>query len=448
MKRLLTSCFGLGFLPAAPGTWGSVGAAVLYVLLAHYCSGTVTGAVLIAGVLFGSFVCVRFAPAIVEATGCKDPREVVADEFAGQCLAFFIVGLFSLGDIWTTTVWVFMLFRVFDVVKPWPCRKLEGLREGWGILTDDLAAGVYAGLLFQICLWLGFVEWASGIFGGGQNGLSVGFAALLGAIQGLTEFLPVSSSGHLVLFESLNSNISADSAEMLLFDIAIHVGTVGAICAVYYKSIRGMLNNLCKATSYGSSPIEIYRKSPSVRLLVLAAAATVTTVVIYGLFKEPLESGRRLGVVAAMWVVTATVLLVTDMKKTARKGIREFGILAAVIVGAAQAAAILPGISRSGATICVAILLGLHRRWAVEFSLLISVPAIIGAAVLKFVQDFASIGSGNLSFAAFAVGMIVSFLVGIIALRVLIMASRRRRLKYFATYCYILAFFVLVYLLS
>jgi len=448
MKRLLTSCFGLGLLPAAPGTWGSIGAAVLYVLLPHYCSGIVTGAVLFAGVLFGGFVCVRFAPAIVEVTGCKDPREVVADEFAGQSLAFFIVGLFGIGDIWTTIVWLFLLFRLFDIIKPWPCRKLEALKNGWGILADDLAAGVYAGLLFQICLWLGFVDWVSAVFGGGQNGLSVGFAALLGAIQGLTEFLPVSSSGHLVLFETLNTQVSPDSAEMLLFDIAIHVGTVAAICAVYHKSIRGMLNNLRKADSYGSSPIEIYRRSPSVRLLVLAAAATVTTVVIYALFKEPLESGRRLGVVAAMWSVTATILLITDLKKTARKRLREFGILAAVVVGAAQAAAILPGISRSGATICAAVLLGLHRRWAVEFSFLISIPAIAGAAILKFVQDFGAIGSGNLSFEAVAIGMIVSFLVGIIALRVLIKASRRRKLKYFAAYCYILAFFVLVYLLS
>ena len=101
-------------------------------------------------VLFSSFVCVRFAPAIVDATGHKDPREVVADEFAGQSLAFFIVGLFGTGDIWTTTVWVFLLFRIFDILKPWPCRKLEGLRDGWGVLADDLAASVYAALIFQL----------------------------------------------------------------------------------------------------------------------------------------------------------------------------------------------------------------------------------------------------------------------------------------------------------
>ena len=83
-----------------------------------------------------------------------------------------------------------------------------------------------------------------------------------------------------------------------------------------------------------------------------------------------------------------------------------------------------------------------------EFSILISVPAVMGAAVLKFIEDFAALSGQNLSFAALAIGTIVSFLVGIIALKLLITASRRRRLKYFAAYCYILAFFVFVYLLS
>lgn len=448
MKRLLTSCFGLGFLPVMPGTWGSVPAAAFFIAAALICSAPVLCCVLIAAALFASFACVRFAPVVVEATGKKDPREVVADEFAGQSLAFAIACLFGIGDIWTTAVWLFLLFRLFDIVKPWPCRKLENLNAGWGILADDLAAGVYAAILFQIFVWTGLIEWVNSIFGTGQAELTIGFAALLGVIQGITEFLPVSSSGHLVLFETLNKNISADSTEMLLFDIAIHVGTVGAICAVYYKSIRRMLSNLTKAHLYGSRPADIYKKSPSVRMLVLAIAATLTTVVLYGLFKGPLESARQLGIVACMWLITAAVLLITDTKKTARRGLRDFGIPAAVIVGAAQAAAIMPGISRSGATICAAILLGLHRKWAVEFSLLISVPAVMGAALLKFIDDFAALSGQNLSFAALTVGTIVSFLVGIIALRLLIMASRRRRLKYFAAYCCLLAVFVFVYLLS
>ena len=431
-----------------PGTWGSLGAVVLYVTAAHFCTNIVLSAVLIASVLFSSFICVRFSPAIIEATGRKDPREVVADEFAGQSLAFFIFGLYSTTDIWTTAVWIFLLFRLFDILKPWPCRKLEELNGGWGILADDLAAGVYAAFVFQLFVCFGLHQSVNDIFGSEQANLTVGFAAMLGAIQGITEFLPVSSSGHLVLLETLNSNISADSAEMLLFDIAIHVGTVGAIFVVYHKSIRGMLSNLCKVTSYRSSPTKIYKTSPSVRFLVLAIAATLTTFVMYKIFKGPLESARRLSIVAVMWLVTGTILLITDTKKTARRSLREFGFLAAIVVGTAQAAAILPGISRSGATICVGILLGLHRRWALEFSFLISVPAIMGAAVLKFLEDFQALGAGNLSFASVTTGMIVSFLVGIIALRVLITASRRRRLKYFAVYCYILAFFVFVYLLS
>jgi undecaprenyl-diphosphatase len=399
-----------------------LGAVLVYIGLTHYCTGIVCNIGLLVCILLGGFVCVQFAPSIIEKTSRKDPGEVVADEFAGQALAFFVAALFGFADMWTTVVWVFLLFRVFDIVKPYPCRKLETLKGGWGILADDLAAGLYAGLAFQLFVVLGLTEWVNSFFRSGEHSLSVGYASLLGVIQGLTEFLPVSSSGHLVLFEHLNPQLSPDSPEMLLFDLAIHVGTVAAILAVYRKSILGLLSNLRKTPSYGSRPVEIYSKSPSVRLLVLCAVATVTTVALYKLFKEPLESSRNLKVVC-------------------------IGLLAAVIVGAAQAAAILPGISRSGATICAAILLGLHRKWAVEFSFLISIPAILGAALLKFIEDYAVIGSGNLSFEALAAGMILSFLVGIVALKMLIRTSRRRRLKYFAAYCYILAIFVYVYLL-
>jgi phosphatidylglycerophosphatase A len=109
--------------------------------------------------LAGSVVCVKFAPAVIAATGRVDPREVVADEFAGQALTFLAIpfltiGLASTRQIWVITALGFLLFRLFDIVKPWPIRKLEKLPRGWGILADDLLAGIYAAIVLLICFWL------------------------------------------------------------------------------------------------------------------------------------------------------------------------------------------------------------------------------------------------------------------------------------------------------
>jgi len=183
--------------------------------------------------------------------------------------------------------------------------------------------------------------------------------------------------------------------------------------------------------------------------LVLAVVATAVTAGLGLPFRDFFASARgSLMIVAVMWIITATLLLLTDLRKKARLGLRKFGILPAIIVGLAQAAAIMPGISRSGVTICAAILIGLHRRWAVEFSFLIAVPAILGATAVQLAKDFAQISSGGLQLVPAAVGAAVAALTGIVALKLVIKTSRNANLKVFAFYCYILAAFVVVYLLS
>jgi len=111
--------------------------------------------------LAGSVSCVKFAPAAIAATGNADPGEVVADEFAGQAVTFLAIPLLgaelsSAGQIWAVTAAGFVLFRLFDIAKPWPIHKLEKLPLGWGVLADDLMAGVYAAIILEICvrLWI------------------------------------------------------------------------------------------------------------------------------------------------------------------------------------------------------------------------------------------------------------------------------------------------------
>lgn len=160
MKRLVASCFGLGWLPLVPGTWGSLPPAIIFGLMCQFSASTLWVSVVMAVLaVAGSIVCVEFGPAVIAATGQADPREVVADELAGQALTFLAilfvaVGTLSARQIWLTTAIGFVLFRVFDVAKPWPINGLQKLPQGWGILADDLMAGVYAAIVLLICLRL------------------------------------------------------------------------------------------------------------------------------------------------------------------------------------------------------------------------------------------------------------------------------------------------------
>lgn len=162
MQRLTASCFGLGKLPIAPGTWGSLPPVIIFMLLGMSDASVTKVNVIMAGLaLIGSVACVRFAPASIAATGSTDPREVVMDEFAGQSIAFIGIAAIAPSQACVAAALGFLLFRLFDIVKPWPIRKLELLPAGWGILADDLLAGVYAAIVFQTCAQTGLIAFLS-----------------------------------------------------------------------------------------------------------------------------------------------------------------------------------------------------------------------------------------------------------------------------------------------
>ena len=156
-KRLFTSYLGLGWLPLAPGTWASLLPAIVFALLCYFgVPAIVVWIILCVLALDAATVCVWFSPAVVAELGKEDPREIVVDEVAGQALAYF--GAYAVGgrEIIVTAAVGFLAFRLFDIFKPWPCRQLEKLPQGWGILADDLMAGVYAAGVLKICssLWI------------------------------------------------------------------------------------------------------------------------------------------------------------------------------------------------------------------------------------------------------------------------------------------------------
>ena len=155
MKRLFTSCFGLGRLPIAPGTWGSLPPVILFVLMYHFeFSFPAISIIMTVLALIGSVICIKFAPAIIAATNKTDPSEIVVDEFSGQAVTFLFIATAPIKNIWVAGLLGFFLFRFFDILKPWPICKLEKLSKGWGILADDLLAGVFAGIVSLVCLVL------------------------------------------------------------------------------------------------------------------------------------------------------------------------------------------------------------------------------------------------------------------------------------------------------
>ncbi len=157
-KRLVAACFGLGWLPVAPGTWGSALAAGAFALALNLDVMVGMAAVIMAGLAAaGAVACVTCTPAAEAARGKTDPGEIVMDEVAGQSLTLLGALLVlpegpSVRQIWMAALLGFVLFRIMDIAKPWPIRKLERLPAGWGVLCDDLLAGVYAGVALAVAV--------------------------------------------------------------------------------------------------------------------------------------------------------------------------------------------------------------------------------------------------------------------------------------------------------
>ena len=450
-KRLLTSCFGLGLSPFASGTCGSVLPCAIFLLIGMVFPNMLVAQISLAvlAVVF-SWATLAFSKDVIARVGKEDPSEVVSDEFAGQAVTIIIASFFASFNAYplTSLLIAFLLFRFFDITKIWPVCKLESLPGGLGILADDLFAGLYAGLVYFGMAHLGWIEFIGYILGWFADSVfHLAGPVGLGVVQGLTEFLPVSSSGHLVLIETIIPSMNPDSDEMLLFDLAIHVGTVLSILVIFRRDILLFLRGLFNVKiSEGFNPVAIYKRNFAWHFGVCGAITTIVTMVLYKIFEEPLESARKLPIVCAMWFITAAFLYITDKKRKATVKLRDFGIVAAIIVGAAQSLAILPGISRSGATICAAILVGLHSRWAIQYSFLIAMPAILGGALLTALDNKELLGSGVLTTDVLVVGVLASFLTGILALKLLIFVSTKKKLKIFSIYCIIISVSSMIYL--
>lgn len=258
-------------------------------------------------------------------------------------------------------------------------------------------------------------------------------AVLLGAVQGVTEFLPVSSSGHLAVLKHLFGRGEVP----ILFDVLLHVSTLAVVVIVFRDRIGSILVSLARLVSGagGRGATTEHRDADSrhaenLRIVWLAIIATVVTAVL-GLGVSRLEPGQFPKLVGALFLVTALILIGTRFARGSR-GYEGLGPGRAAIAGFAQGLGVFPGISRAGITISAGLLSGVARREAAEFSFLISIPAILGALVLT-IGDLGELGA-TVPLASLLAGVVTSFFVGLASLKLLLRLVHGGRLYLFAVY--------------
>jgi undecaprenyl-diphosphatase len=250
-------------------------------------------------------------------------------------------------------------------------------------------------------------------------------AVILGLIQGLTEFLPVSSSGHLVLAEhALHTKLPG-----VLFELLVHFGTLMSVLIYFRRKIYSLIRCLLVSSMVGER-----------KMVWFLIAGTIPAVIVAVLFENII--GEAFGspiLTSGMLIFTGLVLLSTSLAK--RSG-EDVSLLKAIIMGLGQALAVFPGISRSGTTISAGLWSGVRPVIAAEFSFLLSVPAIAGAIIFK-INDILSVETAFIG--QYTIGLLTSFLSGLLAVYILLDIVRRGKFKYFGVYCLVIGVFGIIF---
>ena len=256
-------------------------------------------------------------------------------------------------------------------------------------------------------------------------------AVLLGVIQGLTEWLPISSTGHLRLFEKM-----LGFEAPILFDVILHVGTLIVVLTFFRKEIWKMLTALMRLDLRTEHGLMI----PSIII------GTIPTALIGAIFGRQIEETFQGAVPIAIAFVICGLMLYSA--KTGKERTEKIGYSTAVIIGVAQGLAIIPGISRSGATIAAALLLGIKREQAFKFSFLLSIPTLLGALSFTVYTEFGELTASGLGLAEVLVGTVATMFVGYFALKLLWKILLERKFHLFALYCWLIGAALIALVLS
>lgn len=265
--------------------------------------------------------------------------------------------------------------------------------------------------------------------------MSYFMAIFLGLVQGIAEFLPISSSGHLSLLQHFFGVQNVEN-DHLFFSVLLHLGTLISVCIVYRKDVVDMIREFCLGVGALFLPkLREKNPPPARRLVLMVILGTLPLLVIL-----PIK-----GVVEALYtntvfigfalIVTGFVLYLSDQLATGRKTIRNMTVKDALLIGCGQAVAVVPGLSRSGATIASGMTCGLERNFAVRFSFLLSLPAILGANILSL-SDAIKVGIDVSMLPKYIIGTVVAAVAGYFAIRLVKELAQKGKFGGFAWYCW------------
>ena len=262
--------------------------------------------------------------------------------------------------------------------------------------------------------------------------MNFGLAALLGLLQGVTEFLPVSSSGHLAICQRF---LGLDDVNMF-FDVLLHFATLIAIIVFYRYEILDMLREIGGFFHDLKHPNpDAGEPKPARRLALMIIIATLPLFVVLP-FNDKIDTlSNNTLFVGIAFLITGVILYLSDRLPQGRKSAGSMTVADSVKIGLAQAVATLPGISRSGSTIAAGMATGLDRGFAVNFSFLMSLPAVLGATILE-TKKAVEAGIDTASLPAYIVGMVIAGVVGYFAIRLLKMLAEKGKFGKFCYYCF------------
>lgn len=265
---------------------------------------------------------------------------------------------------------------------------------------------------------------------------------LLGLVQGIAEFLPISSSGHLAIAQNLLGMSDAGTVPEF-FDVLLHLGTLVAVFVAYWADIKDMVLEFFRGAGdliHHSTPNPV---PPARRLILLIILGTLPLFVVLPV-KDAVQSlSNSMVFIGAALIVTGVLLFVSDRVKKGRKNERTATWLDVLIVGLGQAIATMPGISRSGMTITTGCFVGFERKFAVRFSFLLSIPAVLGANILSL-ADAAKAGINWAEVPVYLVGVVTAAVVGYLCIRLLRFIANRGKFGAFAYYCWAVGVLTLV----
>ncbi len=255
---------------------------------------------------------------------------------------------------------------------------------------------------------------------------------LLGIIQGLAEFLPISSSGHLALAQHL---LGINTEVPAFFDVLLHLGTLLAVLVAYWGDVVEIVQEFFRGVGdivHGTTPTPV---PPARRMILLIIVGTLPLFAILPIHKKVQALGDSMVFIGMALVVTGFLLFACDLVRRGRKTERSATLVDALLVGVGQALATMPGVSRSGMTISAGCFLGFERSFAVRFSFLLSIPAVLGANILSL-KDALEAGVDWAAVPVYLAGVVASAVVGYACIRLLKLIAQKGRFGGFAYYCW------------